>query len=62
VAVVLIEQNVEPALALSHRAYVLREGRVVLTGESPALRASGAVQEVFLGRRHAVAESAGSAP
>jgi branched-chain amino acid transport system ATP-binding protein len=50
VAVVLIEQNVEQALALSHRAYVLREGRVALTGDSRALKASTAVQDVFLGR------------
>ena len=53
VAIVLIEQNVEQALALSHRAYVLREGRVALTGDSTELRRSRAVQEVFLGRRRA---------
>jgi branched-chain amino acid transport system ATP-binding protein len=55
VAVVLIEQNVEQALALSQRAYVLREGTVALTGDSKELRASNAVQEVFLGRTHAAA-------
>jgi branched-chain amino acid transport system ATP-binding protein len=53
VAIVLIEQNVEQALALSHRAYVLREGAVALTGDSQQLRASTAVQDVFLGRRRA---------
>jgi branched-chain amino acid transport system ATP-binding protein len=58
VAVVLIEQNVDQALALSHRAYVLREGRVALAGRSGQLRASGAVQEVFLGRRRAAPASA----
>ena len=58
VAVVLIEQNVEQALALSHRAYVLREGSVALTGDSKQLRASTAVQDVFLGRMHAAAGSA----
>ena len=58
VAVVLIEQNVEQALALSHRAYVLREGTVVLTGDSRQLKASTAVQDVFLGRLHATAVSA----
>jgi branched-chain amino acid transport system ATP-binding protein len=58
VAVVLIEQNVEQALALSHRAYVLREGRVALTGDSAALQKSGAVQDVFLGRTRAAVASA----
>jgi len=58
VAVVLIEQNVDQALALSHRAYVLREGSVALTGDSKQLRASTAVQDVFLGRIHAAAGSA----
>jgi branched-chain amino acid transport system ATP-binding protein len=50
VAVVLIEQNVEQALALSNRAYVLREGRVALTGHSEQLKTSTAVQDIFLGR------------
>ncbi|MEP7302056.1 MAG: ABC transporter ATP-binding protein [Caldimonas sp.] len=59
VAVVLIEQNVEQALALSHRAYVLREGIVALTGESQQLKASTAVQDVFLGRNHMAAVCAG---
>jgi branched-chain amino acid transport system ATP-binding protein len=58
VAVVLIEQNVEQALALSHRAYVLREGTVALTGDSAALQASGAVRDVFLGRTHAATVTA----
>lgn len=53
VAVVLIEQNVQQALGLSHRAYVLREGRIALTGASQDLAASSAVKDVFLGRRRA---------
>jgi len=51
VAILLIEQNVSKALALSHRSYVLREGRVVLTGASAELAGSDAVREVYLGRR-----------
>jgi branched-chain amino acid transport system ATP-binding protein len=58
VAVVLIEQNVEQALLLSQRAYVLREGQVVLTGESRDLRSTTAVQDVFLGRLHGAAAPA----
>ena len=52
VSVLMIEQNVAEALRLSHRAYVLREGRVALSGEARALRHSSAVQDVFLGRAH----------
>jgi branched-chain amino acid transport system ATP-binding protein len=59
VAIVLIEQNVEQALALSDRAYVLREGSVALTGDSQELKASTAVQDVFLGRVHAPAAAVG---
>ncbi|MSP96152.1 MAG: ABC transporter ATP-binding protein [Betaproteobacteria bacterium] len=55
VSVLLIEQNVAEALRLCHRAYVLREGRVALSGEAAALRGSGAVQDVFLGRVGAAA-------
>jgi branched-chain amino acid transport system ATP-binding protein len=58
VAVVLIEQNVEQALLLSQRAYVLREGQVMLTGESRDLRSTTAVQDVFLGRLHGAAAPA----
>lgn len=51
VAILLIEQSVRDALALSRRIYVLREGRVVLTGASADPRTEVAVREVFLGRR-----------
>ena len=50
VAVLLIEQDVAAALDMSHRAYVLREGRVVLSGDSDALARSDRVRQVFLGR------------
>jgi len=50
VTVLVIEQNVKEALRLSDRAYVLREGRVVLEGESAALAGGDQVREAFLGR------------
>ena len=50
VTVLLIEQNVAAALELSHRAYVLREGRVVLSDDSAQLGAGDRVREAFLGR------------
>ncbi|MBM3647230.1 MAG: ABC transporter ATP-binding protein [Alphaproteobacteria bacterium] len=50
VAILLIEQNVAAALAMSRRCYVLREGRVALHGPSAELAAGGAVERAFLGR------------
>ncbi len=61
VAILLIEQNVPVALAMSHRAYILREGRVVLTGPSAELAAGDKVQKAFLGRLNPAEAPAGNA-
>ena len=45
----LVEQNAHLALKVSHAAYVLEEGRVVLEGSSECLRASPVVQDIYLG-------------
>jgi branched-chain amino acid transport system ATP-binding protein len=49
ITVLFIEQNVELALSLAHRGYVLESGRVLLEGTADALLASGEVRRVFLG-------------
>jgi branched-chain amino acid transport system ATP-binding protein len=49
VSVLLIEQNVHEALRISHRAYVLRAGRVVLSGASAELGAGDAIRGAFMG-------------
>jgi branched-chain amino acid transport system ATP-binding protein len=49
ITVLFIEQNVELALSLAHRGYVLESGRVLLDGTAEALLASGEVRRVFLG-------------
>ncbi|MGH7389163.1 MAG: ABC transporter ATP-binding protein [Candidatus Rokuibacteriota bacterium] len=49
VTVVFIEQNVERALALAHRGYVLESGRTVLQGRSADLLRSPEVRRIFLG-------------
>ena len=49
VTVLFIEQNVELALSLAHRGYILESGRVLLEGTADALLASGEVRRVFLG-------------
>jgi branched-chain amino acid transport system ATP-binding protein len=49
ITVLFIEQNVELALSLAHRGYVLESGRVLLEGTADALLASAEVRRVFLG-------------
>ena len=49
IAVVFIEQNVELALRLADRGYVLESGRTILSGPSAELLQSGDVKRIFLG-------------
>ena len=49
VTVLFVEQNVELALTLAHRGYVLESGRVILDGPSGELLQSSEVKRVFLG-------------
>ncbi len=49
VAIMFIEQNVQTALSLAHRGYVLESGRVVLEGTAEELLASDGVKRIFLG-------------
>ena len=49
ITIVFIEQNVELALRLAHRGYVLESGRVILEGPSAALLQSNEVKRIFLG-------------
>jgi branched-chain amino acid transport system ATP-binding protein len=49
VAVLLVEQNVERALELSSRAYLLIEGRVAVEGTADELRSNPEVRRTVLG-------------
>ena len=49
VSVLFIEQNVQVALSMSDRAYILESGRLVLTGEPDELLNSSEVKRIFLG-------------
>jgi branched-chain amino acid transport system ATP-binding protein len=49
VAILFIEQNVERALAIAHRGFVLESGRTVLEGRSADLLRSPEIRKVFLG-------------
>jgi branched-chain amino acid transport system ATP-binding protein len=46
---VIVEQNVRQALAISDRAYVLERGRVVLSGGALELRSNPQIRDAYLG-------------
>jgi branched-chain amino acid transport system ATP-binding protein len=49
ITVLLVEQNVLRALRLSHRAYVLENGTISLSGPSAALLADTRIRRAYLG-------------
>jgi branched-chain amino acid transport system ATP-binding protein len=49
VTVLFIEQNVQLALGVSHRGYLLESGRMVAAGASGQLLESDVVRKVYLG-------------
>ena len=49
IGIVFIEQNVELALRLADRGYVLESGRTILSGPSAELLRSAEVKRIFLG-------------
>jgi len=46
----MVEQRAREAMAISHRAYVMAAGRVVLTDRADVLLARPDIGDVFLGR------------
>ena len=49
IGIVFIEQNVELALRLADRGYILESGRTILSGPSTELLQSAEVKRIFLG-------------
>ena len=49
VTILLVEQNVYQALHVSNRAYVLENGRIVMTGTGKDLLSDQHVKKAFLG-------------
>ncbi|MGE5664333.1 MAG: ABC transporter ATP-binding protein [Deltaproteobacteria bacterium] len=47
--VLLVEQNIQAALAASRYGYVLEMGRITLEGEAPVLRETSHIKEAYLG-------------
>ena len=49
VSVILVEQNSRMALRISHRAYALSVGRVMIEGDSAALQNDDRIRKIYLG-------------
>jgi branched-chain amino acid transport system ATP-binding protein len=47
-SVLLVEQNANAALQIAHRAYVLRNGRIVLSGSAESLIGNPSVDDAYL--------------
>lgn len=52
VAVMMVEQRARQALAISHRGYILDQGRVVLAGAADELLADDRMAKLYLGGGH----------
>lgn len=48
-AILLVEQDIDTALSVSARGYVLETGRVTISGPSAQLRADPRIQQAYLG-------------
>jgi branched-chain amino acid transport system ATP-binding protein len=48
-AILLVEQNVVQSLAIAHRAYVLENGRIALSGEASELAQNADLRRSYLG-------------
>jgi branched-chain amino acid transport system ATP-binding protein len=49
VTILLVEQNIRDSLQISHRAYVLEEGKIIIEGEGRELLSNSHIKEVYLG-------------
>jgi branched-chain amino acid transport system ATP-binding protein len=49
VSVLLVEQNINQALAVAHHAYVIEQGRIVTSGQPDVLLNNPAIREAYLG-------------
>lgn len=49
VTILLVEQNVQRALRMADRAFVLKTGRVVMQGTGPELLADEQIRKAYIG-------------
>jgi branched-chain amino acid transport system ATP-binding protein len=51
--VLLVEQNVNMALKICHRAYVMKTGHIIMSGTGEELAANSEVRQAYIGQRAA---------
>ncbi len=49
--ILLVEQNIHQALKIAHRAYVLKNGKIALSGKGEELLSDPDVQKTYIGKR-----------
>jgi branched-chain amino acid transport system ATP-binding protein len=49
--ILLVEQNVHQALKIAHRAYVLKTGKIVMSGRGDELLANEEIRKTYIGER-----------
>src|SRR2546427_439824 len=54
VSILLVEQNAAAALDIAHSAYLIENGRIVMSGAATELKKNPDIQEFYLGGGHAV--------
>jgi branched-chain amino acid transport system ATP-binding protein len=50
--ILLVEQNINQALKIAHQAYVLKTGRVVMSGKGEDLLKDEEIRNAYIGERH----------
>lgn len=53
-SLLLVEQNVELALALADRAYIMQRGTVIASGPAAGLGGTSSIRDLYLGSAHTV--------
>lgn len=51
VTILLVEQNIHQALKIAHQAYVLKTGKIAMSGSGDELLADAEVQKAYIGER-----------
>ena len=51
VTILLVEQNIHQALKIAHQAYVLKTGRIAMSGRGEELLSNPEVQKAYIGER-----------
>jgi branched-chain amino acid transport system ATP-binding protein len=51
VTILLVEQNIHQALKIAHQAFVLKIGKIVMSGRGDELLADKEIRKAYIGER-----------